>query len=171
MNKEAVISDTVHTHSHASQSSKYKRVLLSKKSDFLRYMEKNNRRTSNYWLAQDCGFNVAWEKVMDIHKFFWIQSCLKEILIFGETLTTWFHSCNAALFPSPFFPQASRNQFHSFMWVHTDTTLPTGAHPHPPSLEKNPSAPLLSSAWLSLSQQRARLGVGKCFVAQIKELK
>lgn len=41
----------------------------------------------------------------------------------------------------------------------------------PPSFKQSLLLCSPQLAWLSLSQQRARLGVGECFVAQIKELK
>lgn len=117
----------------------------SLRGDFLRYMERksNNDRTT-IWVQ----FYIAWQMLIYIFKFFGIQSCFKEILIFGETLTTLSHSLNTG--PHPLLSQASRNQLYAFMWVHTDTTLPTWAHPHPPSF-KQPlllCSPQLGSAFL-----------------------
>lgn len=54
MNKEAVISDTVHTHSHAPQSNKYKGDFLSQSAFPKTYREEEQQQNYNL---------LPWEKI------------------------------------------------------------------------------------------------------------
>lgn len=121
---------------------------------FLRQTERkcNNNRTTIFWPGARFQLLYCMTRAKSVLQFYMSQRLLEtNIRIYGKSTTAWSFSQHRPLFPEPLLPQASRNQLYSFMQVHTDTTLPTGAHPHPPSFQQplQLCSPRLVSPFLS----------------------
>lgn len=121
---------------------------------FLRHMERksNNNRTTLFWLGARFQLLYCMERPnQSFTNYLELEAITKKNWSLGKLLQHCLFLSTQAYFPHPLLPQASRNQLYSFMRVHTDTTLPTGAHPHPPSFQQPLllCSPQLGSPFLS----------------------
>lgn len=118
---------------------------------FLRHMERksHNNGTIVFWFGARFKLLYFRKKKKQIEV---LHILLNLRLLERKSLGKLFQQCLfISIQPSvshPLLPQVSKNQLYSFMRVYTDTTLPTGDHPHPPSFQQ---PLLLCSALLSLA--------------------
>lgn len=144
----------------------HKRTRIKASSSFRGYpswveVKSSSQRNAMCWHGLGSNFYIARLKsIINIRN----PNFFERIVIYGETTASHFPQ-------NPSYCREVWTSASPLCELMLTTPLPTGTHPWwPPPLQKASSAPL-SPAWFTLSQQRARLGVGECFVGYIKEPK